>query len=52
MRIEKFLIAGRNSTLLIWDCPAARKKEIVKKYLGETEQIGFVSVSEKDVKLL
>lgn len=42
MKLKKFLIAGGNSTLLVEDYPSGGKKEIIKKYLGEVEQIGFV----------
>lgn len=42
---KKFLIAGGNSTLLAWDCPAEKKRVISKKYLKEVEQVGFVSMA-------
>lgn len=45
MKIKKFLIAGGNSTLLIWGCPAWKKAQVIKKYLEEVEQIGFVEES-------
>ncbi len=43
MRLKKLLIAEGNSTLLVWDCPSSEKSRILKKYLGEVEQIGFIS---------
>lgn len=42
MKFKKFLIAGGNSTLLVWGCPSNEKNKIIKKYLGKVEQIGFV----------
>lgn len=42
MKLKKYLIAGGNSTLLVWGCPSCEKNKITKKYLGEVEQIGFV----------
>lgn len=42
MKLKKFLIANGNSTLLVWGCPSGKKKSIIKRYLGEVEQIGFV----------
>ncbi len=44
MKIKKFLIANGNSTLLGWDCPSWKRKKLIKKYLGEVEHLGFVSV--------
>jgi len=50
--LRKFLIASGNSTLLVWNCPRAQKrKEIIKKYLGRVEQIGFVSENNGTPKL-
>lgn len=46
MKLKKFLIAGGNSTLLVWGCPSSEKKEIIKKYLGEVEQIGFIETKD------
>lgn len=46
MRLQKFLIAGGNSTLLVWGCPASGKSGLIKKYLGEVEQIGFVETKD------
>ncbi len=40
--MKKFLIAGGNSTLLVWNCPSVQRERIVKQYLGEVEQIGFI----------
>lgn len=42
MKLKRLLIAGGNSTLLVWDCPPGNKNTIIQKYLGEVEQIGFV----------
>lgn len=43
MKIQKFFIAGGNSTLLIWDCPSWKRKEVIEQYLGEVEHLGFIS---------
>lgn len=43
MKVKKYLIAGGNPTLIVWGCPKELKKGIIDKYLGEVEQIGFVS---------
>lgn len=51
MKIKKFLIAGGNSTLLVWGCPAWKKSQVIKKYLGEVEQIGFIEESNGIVSL-
>lgn len=42
MKKQKFLIAGGNSTLLVWGCPVWKKSQVIKKYLGEVEQVGFI----------
>lgn len=42
MKLKRLLIAGGNSTLLVWDCPPGNKNTIIQKYLSEVEQIGFV----------
>lgn len=42
MKIQKFLIAGGNSTLLAWNCPNSSKNKVINKYLGKFEQVGFV----------
>ena len=47
MKIKKFLIANGNSTLLVWRCPPNGKGKIIKKYLGEVEQIGFVETKNR-----
>ncbi len=46
IKFKKCLVADGNPTLLVWNCPVGKKSEIIKKYLGEVEQIGFIS-SEK-----
>lgn len=43
MILKKFLIAGGNSTLLAWNCPPMQKDMIVRKYLGQVEQVGFIA---------
>ena len=47
MKLKRFLIAGGNSTLLVWGCPSSEKNKIIKKYLGEVEQIGFAGTKNK-----
>lgn len=42
MVLKKFLIAGGNSTLLVWQCPENKRRRLIKKYLGKVEQIGFI----------
>lgn len=44
MRLKRYLIAGGNSTLIVWDCLPGQRENIIKKYLGEVEQIGFVTM--------
>lgn len=46
MKLKKFLIAGGNPTLLVWDCPPNQRNKMIKKYLGEFEQVGFVEETE------
>lgn len=43
MKLNKFLVAGGNSTLLVKGYKFSEKKAIIKKYLGQVEQIGFIS---------
>lgn len=43
MIIKKFLVAGGNSTMLVWNCPEDKRLELAKKLLDEVEQVGFVS---------
>lgn len=45
MKMKKYIIAGGNPTLLVWGCPPAQKQKVLKQYLGEVEQIGFVDES-------
>lgn len=52
MKLNKFLIAGGNSTLLVKGYKSSEKGEIIKKYLGEVEQIGFISYPKGTPKLL
>ncbi|MCL4365993.1 hypothetical protein M1437_02085 [Patescibacteria group bacterium] len=42
MEMRNYLIAGGNSTLLVWGCPSNQKNKIISKYLGGFEQVGFV----------
>lgn len=43
MRIKKFLVAGGNSTALVFGCPLEERIETSKVLLGEVEQVGFAS---------
>lgn len=43
MKIKKFLIAGGNSTELVYNCPIAEREKTAKKRLQNVEQIGFIS---------
>ena len=43
MIVKKFLIAGGNSTSLVYDCFIVDRNKISKKLLKEVEQVGFVS---------
>lgn len=43
IRVEKFLIADGNPTLLAWDCSSAQKEILIKDSLDSVDQIGFVS---------
>lgn len=47
MKFKKLLIAGGNSTLLVWECSLREKSTIINKYLGKVEQIGFVEIKNK-----
>lgn len=44
IKLKEYLIAGGNSTLLAWNCPNEEKANLSKHYLGEVEQVGFISV--------
>lgn len=46
MLIEKYLIAGGNSTALASDCPVSERKEAVNGLLKTVEQVGFISRGE------
>lgn len=52
MKLNKFLIAGGNSTLLVKGYKSSEKEKIIKRYLGEVEQIGFISYPKGIPKLL
>jgi hypothetical protein len=45
MNTEKFLIAGGNPTLLVWDCPPDKQIDVAKQRLvsKDVEQVGFVT---------
>lgn len=45
MNVKKFLIAGGNSTALVYDCPVMDRNKTLKKLLKEVEQVGFVSTN-------
>lgn len=49
IKIKKFIIAGGNSTLLVWGCPQYLKSLVIKKYLGNVEQIGFIRENELEM---
>lgn len=51
MKLNKYLIAGGNSTLIVWDCPESEKSGVIKKYLGQVEQIGFASIDKDGVPM-
>jgi hypothetical protein len=51
VKIKKFLIAGGNSTALVWDCPNEKRKEVTRKLLNDVEQVGFVLQDTKIPKL-
>ena len=46
--LKRFLIAGGNSTLLVWNISKFERDKMVKRYLKKVEQIGFV----RDRKLI
>lgn len=52
MKFKKYVIAGGNSTFLVWDCPSWKRKEVITKYLGEVEQIGFIEIEKGISKLV
>lgn len=43
IKFKKYLIADGNSTLLVWNCAYKQRANIINKFLGRVEQIGFVS---------
>lgn len=47
MKFKKLLIANGNSTLLVWGCPSSERNIVIKRYLGEMEQIGFVETKNR-----
>lgn len=44
MKLKKFLIAGGNSTLLVWGCSPDKKSIVIEQWLRKVEQIGFVEI--------
>ncbi len=52
MKLNKYLIADGNSTLLVKSYKSCEKETIIRKYLGEVEQIGFISYPRGIPKLL
>ncbi len=52
MKLNKYLIANGNSTLLVKGYKSRDKEAIIKKYLGKVEQIGFISYPRGIPKLL
>lgn len=52
MIVKKFLIAGGNSTALVYDCPVADRDKTSKKLLKDVEQVGFVSTKATLPKLI
>lgn len=51
-KLNKYLVAGGNSTLLVRSYKSCEKEKIIKKYLGLVEQIGFVSYPRGIPKLI
>jgi len=47
MNVKKFLIAGGNSTALVYDCPTEQRAEMSSQLLSEVEQVGFVATKAK-----
>lgn len=43
MKIRKFLVAGGNSTAIVWNCDLENRSKVVKELLNEVEQVGFVN---------
>lgn len=52
MKMNKFLIAGGNPTLLVWDCPENKKEKVIKNQLSKVEQVGFVSYGDDGIPKL
>ena len=52
MKLNKYLIANGNSTLLVKGYKSREKETIIREYLGEVEQIGFISYPKGIPKLL
>ena len=46
MKTRKFLVAGGNSTMLVWDCPVDQRKMVSLKMLESVEQVGFIETGE------
>jgi len=45
MKIKKYLVAGGNSTALVYDCPIDKRREISINLLEKVEQVGFISTN-------
>ena len=43
MIIKKILIAGGNSTALVYNCSEKQRKKISRELLKNVEQVGFIS---------
>ncbi|MEX2028850.1 MAG: hypothetical protein WD988_05120 [Candidatus Curtissbacteria bacterium] len=52
MKLKKYLIAGGNPTLLVWNCPEKKKVDVCNRYLGKVEQVGFISKSQDNKPVL
>jgi hypothetical protein len=50
--MRKFLIAGGNTTALVWNCPPENRVAFAKQYLQEVEQVGFVYSEQGVPKLM
>ncbi len=43
IKVETFLIAGGNPTLLAWNVPNDKRSQYIKDNLSKVDQIGFIS---------
>jgi hypothetical protein len=51
LKVRKFLIAGGNSTALVYNCPNANRNKASKRFLKDVEQVGFISTRNKLPKM-